>query len=96
MKPVSIQTIDARIDRLEHIQTVCGLSLNEEFELQCLRKLFDNTIELDTAKARIAELEAREVQLPKPELVGMGEWPMFNQVDVINALASVGISVKGE
>lgn len=50
----------------------------------------------EAAEKRIAELEAREVQLPKPELVGMGEWPMFNQVDVINALASVGISVKGE
>ena len=48
------------------------------------------------AEARIAELEAREVKLPKPELVGIGEWPMFNQVDVINALAAAGSTVKGE
>lgn len=38
MKPVNIQTVDARI---EHLENRAGLSLAEEFELQCLRKLFD-------------------------------------------------------
>lgn len=56
----------------------------------------EHMVELIAARNRIAELEAREVKLPKPELVGIGEWPMFNQVDVINALAAAGITVKGD
>ncbi|WP_105634296.1 hypothetical protein [Cronobacter dublinensis] len=41
MKPVTLQTVNARIDELAAIQanTTIGISLREEFELQCMRKL---------------------------------------------------------
>lgn len=43
MKKVTIENVKARIDDLEDIKanTTIGISLREEFELECLRKLFD-------------------------------------------------------
>lgn len=43
MKKVTIENVKARIDDLEDIKanTNIGISLREEFELECLRKLFD-------------------------------------------------------
>ncbi|KTH39043.1 ead/Ea22-like family protein [Enterobacter hormaechei] len=52
------------------------------------------------AEKRIAELEAREVTLPQVELVGYGDWPMFDANLVTEALRTAGISIatagKGE
>ncbi|HFP9442293.1 TPA: hypothetical protein ACHOZM_004995 [Raoultella ornithinolytica] len=43
MKPVTVETVRARIDQIEHaINTMPGgftLSINHEFELACLREL---------------------------------------------------------
>lgn len=56
--------------------------------------------QLEDALARIAELEAREVTLPPVELVGYGDWPMFDANLVTKALRTAGINVaaagKGE
>ncbi|HHU0640947.1 TPA: ead/Ea22-like family protein [Enterobacter hormaechei subsp. steigerwaltii] len=56
--------------------------------------------ELQAAEKRIAELEAREVTLPPVELVGYGDWPMFDANLVTEALRTAGINVaaadKGE
>lgn len=43
MKQVTIENVRARIDDLEDIKanTTIGISLREEFELECLRKLFE-------------------------------------------------------
>ncbi|MCM7434149.1 ead/Ea22-like family protein [Enterobacter hormaechei] len=56
--------------------------------------------ELEAAEKRIAELEAREVTLPPVELVGYGDWPMFDANFVSEALRTAGINIaasgKGE
>lgn len=54
----------------------------------------------ETAEKRIAELESREVTLPPVELVGYGDWPMFDANLVTEALRTAGINIaaagKGE
>lgn len=83
---------DHSLARLKVIQET-----QRSFGLEVVEALLD---ELEAAEKRIAELEAREVTLPPVELVGYGDWPMFDANLVTEALRTAGINVavagKGE
>lgn len=74
-------------DAIDEIELACGLWRNQ-------------TEDVIQFRARIAELEEREVTLPPIELVGYGDWPMFDANLVTEALRTAGINIaaagKGE
>lgn len=91
-----------RIDLLEKGNNEAARQINSWRRLakQNIAEREKDVSELNIARKRIAELEAREVTLPPVELVGYGDWPMFDANLVTEALRTAGINVaaagKGE
>lgn len=91
MKPVTVETVRARIEQFEHAtNTMSGgftLSINSQFELSCLREL------LVLLKSRTVT-----VKLPEPfKLAKSSSGLTYYYADEVNeALSAAGIKVEAE
>lgn len=87
MKPVTVETVRARIEQFEHaINTMSGgftLSINSQFELSCLREL-------------LALLESRIVTVKLPPATSIAGIDVYEAGLVRILLTAAGIKMESE